>query len=187
MKPTRGGNQKEAGVKMQTCVCVCVLYPESFQVVVRGNGFLHARDINQVLCNFKINDTFTVSKSRRLSLTDLQPFLCSDELSPPTHTHTDEKPAGVENTFLLCPAPVVDEVGKYVAVFDHTPGFRAAPITFLICVFMGPDRKKPAMRSFFFFFFFFNDPYPGPHSTSLNPNGAQQNTRGSGAAVGKPP
>lgn len=45
-----------------------------------------------------------------LSLTGFQPFLCSDELFPPTHT--DEKPAGVENTFLLCPAPVVDEVGK---------------------------------------------------------------------------
>lgn len=44
-----------------------------------------------------------------LSLTGFQPFLCSDELFPP---HTDEKPAGVENTFLLCPAPVVDEVGK---------------------------------------------------------------------------
>lgn len=43
------------------------------------------------------------------SLTDLQPFLCGDELFPP---HTDEKPAGVENNFLLCPAPVVDEVGK---------------------------------------------------------------------------
>lgn len=25
---------------------------------------------------------------------------------------SDEKPAGVQNTFLLCPAPVVDEVGK---------------------------------------------------------------------------
>uniref|UniRef100_A0A672FDC6 ANTXR cell adhesion molecule 1c n=1 Tax=Salarias fasciatus TaxID=181472 RepID=A0A672FDC6_SALFA len=30
---------------------------ESFQVVVRGNGFLHARNIDQVLCSFKINDT----------------------------------------------------------------------------------------------------------------------------------
>lgn len=39
-----------------------VLKPESFQVVVRGNGFLQARDINQVLCSFKINDTVTVSK-----------------------------------------------------------------------------------------------------------------------------
>lgn len=48
-----------------------------------------------------------------LSLTDFQPFLCTDEF----FSHTDEKPAGVENTFLLCPAPVVDEIGKYVAVF----------------------------------------------------------------------
>lgn len=48
-----------------------------------------------------------------LSLTDFQAFLWSDELV----SHTDEKPAGVENTFLLCPAPVVDEVGRYVAVF----------------------------------------------------------------------
>uniref|UniRef100_A0A672YX64 ANTXR cell adhesion molecule 1c n=1 Tax=Sphaeramia orbicularis TaxID=375764 RepID=A0A672YX64_9TELE len=59
---------------------------ESFQVVVRGNGFLHARNINQVLCSFKINDTITIN----------------------------EKPASVENTFLLCPAPVIDEVGKVI-------------------------------------------------------------------------
>uniref|UniRef100_A0A3Q3JSQ5 Anthrax toxin receptor 1 n=1 Tax=Monopterus albus TaxID=43700 RepID=A0A3Q3JSQ5_MONAL len=59
---------------------------ESFQVVVRGNGFFHARNINQVLCSFKINDTVTVN----------------------------EKPAEVQNTFLLCPAPVIDEVGKVI-------------------------------------------------------------------------
>lgn len=59
---------------------------ESFQVVVRGNGFLHARNINQVLCSFKVNDTMTIN----------------------------EKPATVENTFLLCPAPVIDEVGKVI-------------------------------------------------------------------------
>uniref|UniRef100_A0A8C4W0T0 Anthrax toxin receptor 1 n=1 Tax=Gopherus evgoodei TaxID=1825980 RepID=A0A8C4W0T0_9SAUR len=35
---------------------------ESFQVVVRGNGFYHARNIDQVLCSFKINDTITISK-----------------------------------------------------------------------------------------------------------------------------
>ncbi|MEQ2232894.1 Anthrax toxin receptor 1, partial [Ilyodon furcidens] len=57
---------------------------ETFQVVVRGNGFLHARNIDQVLCSFRINDTITVN----------------------------EKPAGVEDTFLLCSAPVIDEVGK---------------------------------------------------------------------------
>uniref|UniRef100_A0A667Y3E3 Anthrax toxin receptor 1 n=1 Tax=Myripristis murdjan TaxID=586833 RepID=A0A667Y3E3_9TELE len=37
---------------------------ESFQVVVRGNGFLHARNINQVLCSFKVNDTVTISEYR---------------------------------------------------------------------------------------------------------------------------
>uniref|UniRef100_A0A8C1SMQ1 Anthrax toxin receptor 1 n=1 Tax=Cyprinus carpio TaxID=7962 RepID=A0A8C1SMQ1_CYPCA len=58
----------------------------SFQVVVRGNGFRHARNIDQVLCSFKINDTVTLN----------------------------EKPATVEDTFLLCPAPVIDEVGKVV-------------------------------------------------------------------------
>ncbi|CAL9702342.1 unnamed protein product [Knipowitschia caucasica] len=57
---------------------------ESFQVVVRGNGFLHARNIDQVLCSFKVNDTVTIN----------------------------EKPASVEDTFLLCPAPVIAEVGK---------------------------------------------------------------------------
>ncbi|GAA6101866.1 anthrax toxin receptor 1 isoform X1, partial [Tachysurus ichikawai] len=57
---------------------------EAFQVVVRGRGFLYARNINQVLCSFKINDTVTVN----------------------------EKPVNVEDTLLLCPAPVIEEVGK---------------------------------------------------------------------------
>lgn len=35
---------------------------ESFQVVVRGNGFLHARDVDKVLCSFRINDTLTKSE-----------------------------------------------------------------------------------------------------------------------------
>lgn len=35
---------------------------ESFQVVVKGNGFLHARDVQKVLCSFRINDTVTMSK-----------------------------------------------------------------------------------------------------------------------------
>lgn len=59
---------------------------ESFQVVVRGNGFLNARNIDQVLCSFKVNDTVTIT----------------------------EKPASVEDTFLLCPAPVIDEIGKVI-------------------------------------------------------------------------
>uniref|UniRef100_A0A4W5QX00 Anthrax toxin receptor 1 n=1 Tax=Hucho hucho TaxID=62062 RepID=A0A4W5QX00_9TELE len=35
---------------------------ETFQVVVRGNGFLHARSVHKVLCSFRINDTLTKSK-----------------------------------------------------------------------------------------------------------------------------
>uniref|UniRef100_A0A4W5MUH2 Anthrax toxin receptor 1 n=1 Tax=Hucho hucho TaxID=62062 RepID=A0A4W5MUH2_9TELE len=59
---------------------------ESFQVVVRGNGFLHARNIEQVLCSFRLNDTLTINK----------------------------KPVDIEDTFLLCTAPVIDEVGQVV-------------------------------------------------------------------------
>nr|XP_014426511.1 anthrax toxin receptor-like [Pelodiscus sinensis] len=59
---------------------------EAFQVVVRGNGFYHARNIDQVLCSFKINDTITIN----------------------------EKPTIVQDTYLLCPAPVIDDVGQVV-------------------------------------------------------------------------
>ncbi|CAL8284036.1 unnamed protein product [Arctogadus glacialis] len=59
---------------------------ERFQVVVRGNGFLHARNTDQVLCSFKLNDTHSL----------------------------DEKPVGIEDTFLLCPAPVIEEVGRII-------------------------------------------------------------------------
>uniref|UniRef100_A0A8D0GS53 Anthrax toxin receptor 1 n=1 Tax=Sphenodon punctatus TaxID=8508 RepID=A0A8D0GS53_SPHPU len=59
---------------------------ESFQVVVRGNGFYYARNIDQVLCSFKINDTITLN----------------------------EKPTIVQDTYLLCPAPVIEEVGQVV-------------------------------------------------------------------------
>uniref|UniRef100_A0A8C9TV88 ANTXR cell adhesion molecule 1 n=1 Tax=Scleropages formosus TaxID=113540 RepID=A0A8C9TV88_SCLFO len=55
---------------------------ESFQVVVRGNGFLHSRNVDKVLCSFRINDTLTLSK-----------------------------PLVVRDTYLLCPAPVMHEVG----------------------------------------------------------------------------
>ncbi|KAL6114422.1 antxr1 [Pungitius sinensis] len=56
---------------------------ESFQVVVRGNGFLHARNVDKVLCSFRINETVTKMV----------------------------KPLIVEDTYLLCPAPVLQEEG----------------------------------------------------------------------------
>uniref|UniRef100_A0A2K6DVW2 Anthrax toxin receptor 1 n=1 Tax=Macaca nemestrina TaxID=9545 RepID=A0A2K6DVW2_MACNE len=61
---------------------------ESFQVVVRGNGFRHARNVDRVLCSFKINDSVTLN----------------------------EKPFSVEDTYLLCPAPILKEVGMKAAL-----------------------------------------------------------------------
>lgn len=42
--------------------CFSSAHSESFQVVVRGNGFLHARNVDKVLCSFRINDTLTKSE-----------------------------------------------------------------------------------------------------------------------------
>uniref|UniRef100_A0A4X1WA25 Anthrax toxin receptor 1 n=1 Tax=Sus scrofa TaxID=9823 RepID=A0A4X1WA25_PIG len=61
---------------------------ESFQVVVRGNGFRHARNVDRVLCSFKINESVTLN----------------------------EKPFTVEDTYLLCPAPILKEVGMNAAL-----------------------------------------------------------------------
>uniref|UniRef100_A0A8C4EEV5 Anthrax toxin receptor 1 n=1 Tax=Dicentrarchus labrax TaxID=13489 RepID=A0A8C4EEV5_DICLA len=52
----------------RSCIEILAVEPssicegESFQVVVKGNGFLHARDVQKVLCSFRINDTVTLSK-----------------------------------------------------------------------------------------------------------------------------
>ncbi|XP_062913052.1 anthrax toxin receptor 1-like isoform X1 [Mobula hypostoma] len=59
---------------------------ESFEVVVRGNGFSHARNVDKVLCSFKINETITLT----------------------------QKPLVVKDTYLLCPAPVLQEVDRKV-------------------------------------------------------------------------
>ncbi|XP_024131298.1 anthrax toxin receptor 1 [Oryzias melastigma] len=67
---------------------------ESFQVVVRGNGFLHTRNVDKVLCSFRINDTSTKTL----------------------------KPLTVEDSYLLCPAPVLQDEGMaanlYVSMND---------------------------------------------------------------------
>uniref|UniRef100_A0A672KJT1 Anthrax toxin receptor 1 n=1 Tax=Sinocyclocheilus grahami TaxID=75366 RepID=A0A672KJT1_SINGR len=71
----------------RSCIEILAVEPssicagESFEVVVRGNGFLHARDVNRILCSFRINNTLTVMK----------------------------RPLVVEDTYLLCPAPIVHE------------------------------------------------------------------------------
>uniref|UniRef100_A0A3B4WHR2 Anthrax toxin receptor 1 n=1 Tax=Seriola lalandi dorsalis TaxID=1841481 RepID=A0A3B4WHR2_SERLL len=70
--PVWGGFQALRGIIdsiiKKSCIEILAAEPssvcagESFQVVVRGNGFLHARNIDQVLCSFKLNDTHTLGK-----------------------------------------------------------------------------------------------------------------------------
>ncbi|KAM8828796.1 anthrax toxin receptor 1 [Spinachia spinachia] len=73
----------------RSCIEILAVEPssicegESFQVVVKGNGFLHARDVQMVLCSFRINDTVTLMK----------------------------RPLVVKDTYLLCPAPVLEKEG----------------------------------------------------------------------------
>uniref|UniRef100_A0A671PZC9 Anthrax toxin receptor 1 n=1 Tax=Sinocyclocheilus anshuiensis TaxID=1608454 RepID=A0A671PZC9_9TELE len=80
------------GIIKKSCIEILAAEPssvcagDSFQVVVRGNGFLHARNINQVLCSFRVNDTATLN----------------------------ERPVSVEDTLLLCPAPILNEAGKVI-------------------------------------------------------------------------
>ncbi|KAJ1144519.1 hypothetical protein NDU88_010817 [Pleurodeles waltl] len=94
--PVTGGFHALRGVidsiLKKSCIEILAVQPssvcagESFQVVVKGNGFYHARNIDQVLCSFKINDSITIN----------------------------EKPSVVQDTYLLCPAPVLEEVGQVV-------------------------------------------------------------------------
>uniref|UniRef100_A0A671WB41 Anthrax toxin receptor 1 n=1 Tax=Sparus aurata TaxID=8175 RepID=A0A671WB41_SPAAU len=73
--PVNDGFQALQGVidsVRKSCIEILAVEPssicegESFQVVVKGNGFLHARDVQKVLCSFRINDTVTLSKSATL-------------------------------------------------------------------------------------------------------------------------
>uniref|UniRef100_UPI003AAFF062 anthrax toxin receptor 1 n=1 Tax=Centroberyx gerrardi TaxID=166262 RepID=UPI003AAFF062 len=91
--PVNDGFQALQGVigsiLKRSCIEILAVEPssicegESFQVVVKGNGFLHARDVQKVLCSFRINDTVTLMK----------------------------RPLVVRDTYLLCPAPVLEEEG----------------------------------------------------------------------------
>ncbi|XP_056288645.1 anthrax toxin receptor 1-like [Pseudoliparis swirei] len=73
----------------RSCIEILAVEPssicegESFQVVVKGNGFLHARDVQKVLCSFRINETVTLMK----------------------------RPLVVRDTYLLCPAPTLEKEG----------------------------------------------------------------------------
>ncbi|KAM9735465.1 anthrax toxin receptor 1 [Menidia menidia] len=91
--PVNDGFQALQGVigsiLKRSCIEILAVEPssicegENFQVVVRGNGFFHARDVQKVLCSFRINDTVTLMK----------------------------RPLVVRDTYLLCPAPVLEKFG----------------------------------------------------------------------------
>uniref|UniRef100_A0A8C7Y8E7 ANTXR cell adhesion molecule 1b n=1 Tax=Oryzias sinensis TaxID=183150 RepID=A0A8C7Y8E7_9TELE len=96
--PVNDGFQALQGVidsiLKRSCIEILAVEPssicegESFQVVVKGNGFLHTRDVQKVLCSFRINDSVTLTK----------------------------RPLVVEDTYLLCPAPVLEKYGMSAAL-----------------------------------------------------------------------
>ncbi|XP_027880884.1 anthrax toxin receptor 1-like isoform X1 [Xiphophorus couchianus] len=97
--PVHDGFQALQGVidsiLKRSCIEILAVEPssicegENFQVSVRGNGFLHARDVQKVLCSFRINDTVT--------------FM--------------ERPLVVRDTYLLCPAPVLERFGMSATLY----------------------------------------------------------------------
>lgn len=97
--PVNDGFQALQGVidsiLKRSCIEILAVEPssicegESFQVVVKGNGFLHSRDVQKVLCSFRINDTVTLMK----------------------------RPLEVRDTYLLCPAPVLEKQGMSATLY----------------------------------------------------------------------
>uniref|UniRef100_A0ACB8E9J2 Anthrax toxin receptor 2 n=1 Tax=Sphaerodactylus townsendi TaxID=933632 RepID=A0ACB8E9J2_9SAUR len=75
----------------QSCTEILNLEPssvcvgEEFQVVLRGNGFTLGRAQDSVICTYFVNETIR-----------------------------NEKPIKVESNYMLCPAPVLNEVGDFV-------------------------------------------------------------------------
>uniref|UniRef100_A0A8C6SAP7 Anthrax toxin receptor 1 n=1 Tax=Neogobius melanostomus TaxID=47308 RepID=A0A8C6SAP7_9GOBI len=94
----------------KSCIEILAAEPSSicagelFEVVVRGNGFLQAHNVDKVLCSFRINGTVTKTV----------------------------KPLIVEDTYLLCPAPVLQDEGMtanlYVSLNEGL-SFILSPVT----------------------------------------------------------
>ncbi|XP_061439242.1 anthrax toxin receptor 2 isoform X2 [Rhineura floridana] len=78
----------------QSCTEILYLEPssvcvgEEFQVVLRGHGFMLGRRHSSVVCTYTINGTII-----------------------------HEKPKEVQSDFMLCPAPILHEVGQTLDVF----------------------------------------------------------------------
>uniref|UniRef100_A0A8C5C021 ANTXR cell adhesion molecule 1 n=1 Tax=Gadus morhua TaxID=8049 RepID=A0A8C5C021_GADMO len=113
----------------RSCIEILAVEPssvcqgESFQVVVKGNGFLHARDVRKVLCSFRINDTLTLMK----------------------------RPLVVRDTYLLCPAPVLEEEGTATLHVSMNNGLSfissAVTTTAVSCVSRSPYTQVTLLFS----------------------------------------
>ncbi|ETE64612.1 hypothetical protein L345_09619, partial [Ophiophagus hannah] len=71
-----GGN-----ILKKSCIEILAAKPssicagESFQVVVTGNGFRHARNVDRVLCSFRINETVTLKGKSAVAWLCLTEFI----------------------------------------------------------------------------------------------------------------
>nr|XP_019938089.1 PREDICTED: anthrax toxin receptor 2-like isoform X2 [Paralichthys olivaceus] len=109
----------------QTCTDVFTIEPssvcvnESFNVVLRGSGFSGSRRTDKVLCVLTVNQ----------------------------NTY-NQKPNVVRDGYLLCPAPVLQEVGESIEVLvslNNGESFISSPITIYAttCVIRDPPPDRP--------------------------------------------
>ncbi|XP_028457343.1 anthrax toxin receptor 2 isoform X2 [Perca flavescens] len=109
----------------QTCADVFTIEPssvcvnESFSVVLRGSGFSGSRRTDNILCSLTVNQK----------------------------TY-DQKPKVVRDGYLLCPAPVLHEVGESIDVLvslNNGQSYISSPITIYAttCVIRDPPPSRP--------------------------------------------
>ncbi|XP_029299972.1 ANTXR cell adhesion molecule 2b isoform X2 [Cottoperca gobio] len=109
----------------QTCADVFTIEPssvcvnESFSVVLRGSGFSGSRRTDNILCSLTVNQK----------------------------TY-DQKPNVVRDGYLLCPAPVLQEVGQSIEVLvslNNGQSYISSPITIYAtrCVIRDPPPSRP--------------------------------------------
>ncbi|XP_053112621.1 anthrax toxin receptor 2 isoform X2 [Hemicordylus capensis] len=128
--PVKEGFQALGGIinsiLKQSCTEILYLEPssvcvgEKFEVVLRGNGFTLGRTQDTVVCKYVFNET----------------------------TIINEKPRKVDSSFMLCPAPILHEVGQKLEVsVSFNQGLSSASgsvtITATECVIKDPPPVQP--------------------------------------------
>uniref|UniRef100_A0A8C1LMC9 ANTXR cell adhesion molecule 2b n=1 Tax=Cyprinus carpio TaxID=7962 RepID=A0A8C1LMC9_CYPCA len=100
----------------KSCVEIFNLEPssicvnETFNIVLRGRGFTQGRTSDGVVCTLSVNQQ--------------DPY--------------NEKPSAVKDNYVLCPAPVLTEVGQVTAVTSrHSDGILIVIVILLLLVLLG--------------------------------------------------